>query len=342
MRRESISTARWDCVTAPKRSLCRKTDGIVPPLGALGLVKHGISIFGSVALALSVLLVTQTVSVSADPWKTEIEASLMLTQTSYSNNWEGGDAGSLAWTVNSNLVLQKQINPKVLSKNTVQLAFGQLHNQDKVTKHWDAPVKSTDLVDLESVLSLTLGGFVDPFVSGRLESQFYDNRDAKLERYLNPATFTETLGVTKILLREEKDEKDGRAWSLRLGGGFRQLMDKERLNPLTLLRGNFTANDGGIDFVSDLRYPLSEGKLEVTSRLDVFKAIFNSESDKLKGLPNQDFWKAPDIRWDNTITANITKYVMVNLYAQFLYDKEIDLGGRLKQTLSMGLTYKLR
>jgi hypothetical protein len=33
---------------------------------------------------------------------------------------------------------------------------------------------------------------------------------------------------------------------------------------------------------------------------------------------------------------------MVSLYVQFLYDKEVDLGGRLKQTLAMGLTYKLK
>jgi hypothetical protein len=32
---------------------------------------------------------------------------------------------------------------------------------------------------------------------------------------------------------------------------------------------------------------------------------------------------------------------MVNLYAQFLYDKEVDLAGRFKQSLSLGITYKL-
>jgi hypothetical protein len=32
---------------------------------------------------------------------------------------------------------------------------------------------------------------------------------------------------------------------------------------------------------------------------------------------------------------------MVNLYARFLYDKEVDLAGRLEETLSLGITYKL-
>jgi len=291
------------------------------------------------AVALGVLALLAAGSALADPWKTELDANLMLTQTSYSNNWAGGEAGSLAWAVNSSFLAQKQLNPKMLSKNTVKLAFGQLHNQDKDTRDWDKPTKSTDLIDLESVLTFTLGGYVDPFVSGRIESQFYDNRDAELKRYFNPTVFTEALGIAKTLLTEEKD---GGAWSLRLGGGFRQFLDRDALDAITLERANLTSTDGGIEFVSDLKYPLSKDKLELASKLNVFKAFFYSESDKLEGLPNEDYWKTPDVRWDNTLTANVTKYVMVSLYLQFLYDKEVDLGGRLKQTLAMGLTYKLK
>lgn len=290
-------------------------------------------------VCVSVVSLIPVSSAPADPWKTELDANLTLTQTSYSDNWAGGEAGSLAWTVNSNFLAQKQLNPKMLSKNTVKLAFGQLHNQDKETRDWSKPVKSTDLVDLESVLNLTLGGFVDPFVSGRIESQFYDNRDAELARYFNPAVFTEALGIAKALLAEEKDRG---AWSVRLGGGFRQFLDRDALDPVTTERTNLTSNDGGIEFVSDLKYSLSKDKLELASKLNVFKALFYSESDKLEGLPNADYWKTPDVRWDNTLTANVTKYVMVSLYVQFLYDKEVDLGGRLKQTLAMGLTYKLK
>jgi hypothetical protein len=31
----------------------------------------------------------------------------------------------------------------------------------------------------------------------------------------------------------------------------------------------------------------------------------------------------------------------VNLYVQFLYDKEVDLAGRFKESLALGITYKL-
>jgi hypothetical protein len=48
-----------------------------------------------------------------------------------------------------------------------------------------------------------------------------------------------------------------------------------------------------------------------------------------------------DVNWENMLSASITKYLTVNPYAQFLYDKEIDLKGRFKETLALGLTYRL-
>jgi hypothetical protein len=289
------------------------------------------------ALLFTVCLFGLRTESPAEPWKLEIDASLMLTQTSYSDNWAGSESGSLAWSLNSNLRAQKQVHPKLSSQTTLKLAFGQLHNQDKETKEWAKPAKSTDLVDLESVLNFTLGGFVDPFVSGRIETQFFDNTDPELNRYFNPATFTETVGISKNLIAEEKS-----SWSLRLGGGLRQHLDREVLDALSGERQNVTTTDGGVEFVSDLKYPFAEDKLELTSKLNVFKALFYSEAEDLEGLPNEDYWKSPDVRWDNTLTASISKYVMVSLYLQFLFDREIDAGGRLKQTLALGLTYKLK
>jgi hypothetical protein len=102
-----------------------------------------------------------------------------------------------------------------------------------------------------------------------------------------------------------------------------------------------TSNDGGIEFVSELRTPLAGDKISYNTRLAVFEALFNSDSDELVGMPNEDYWKAPDIEWDHTFAANITEYLMVNLYIQILYDKEISLRGSHKETISLGLTYKL-
>jgi hypothetical protein len=276
-------------------------------------------------------------AILADPWNLSADANLTLTQNAYSDNWVGGEAGSLSWTFNSNSLAEKQLNPRINNKNTLSLSFGQTQSQDKDTKKWAKPVKSTDLIDFETVFRFTLGGFVDPFLAGRIETQFYDVSDPQKSRFLNPATFTESFGIARVWMKQEKRE-----WTTRLGLGLREHLDRSVLtDTLSGRRENKTSNDGGFLLVDDFETPLAHEKLTYTSKLTVFQALFYSESKKLKGLPNQNYWKSVDLNWESIFTASITKYLMVNLYVQFLYDKEVRLGGRLKQTLSLGLTYKL-
>ena len=288
-------------------------------------------IIGTTALA-------QDSTTTADPrqWQFSIDASLLANQNAYSDNWSGGEAGSVIWSFNSNMLATKKLSSKVTNKNTLKLSFGQTHNQHTLSKEWDAPVKSTDLIDLESVFRLTLGVWVDPFIAGRLESQFLDHRVPANERNFNPLKFTESAGAAKSLWKAEKSE-----WSIRLGYAMRQFVDQSVLDTLTLEKETQTSYDGGVEFVSEFNSPLANKRINYTSRLTVYRALFYSESDELAGLPNEDYWKEPDVNWENIFSANITKYIIVNLYMQLVYDKEVKLGGQFKQTLSLGLTYKL-
>jgi hypothetical protein len=275
------------------------------------------------------------IQIFATPWNLSVDANLTLTQNAYSNNWTGGEAGLLTWVFNSNSLAEKQLNSKVNNKNTFKLAFGQIYNQDKETKEWLDPVKSTDLIDFESVLRFTLGAFVDPFASGRIETQFLDNSDTALDRFINPINFTEALGVARVWVKGEKRE-----FSSRFGFGLKQIINRDELDTLGN-RETKISNYGGFTFVTDFNTPLAQEKITFTSKLSVFEAVFYSEADELKGLPNENYWKYPDVNWENIFTASITKYLMVNLYLQFLYDKEIDNEIRIKETLGLGLTFKL-
>lgn len=287
-------------------------------------------------VAVTVLAVAVASSIFAEPWTMAVDANLTLTQNAYSDNWVGGEVGAISWTFNSNSLAEKQLYTKVHNKNTLKLSFGQTHNQDKETKAWAKPMKSTDLIEFESVFRFTLGGFVDPFASGRVGSKFLDASDPEKDRFLNPITFTESFGVAKVLIKAEKRE-----WTARFGAGLRQHLNRDVLDTLTNERETKTSNDGGIEFVTEFKTPLAQERITFASKLTVFKALFYSEADELKGQPSENYWKSPDVNWENTFTASITKYLMVNLYMQLLYDKEIKLGGRFKQTLSLGLTYKL-
>jgi len=288
-------------------------------------------------LFFAILAVLLCFSVShASGWERTLDFNLTLTQNSYSDSWVGGEAGSVSWMGNSNFKAAKQLSPKVNWSNTLKLAFGQTHQQEQETKNWRKPFKSTDLIDGESIARLTLGAFADPYVAFRAISQFLDASVPEVKRYVNPITLSESAGASKLLHKTETTELLSR-----LGFGLRQVINREIVDTLSQKTETQTTNDGGFEWVTDFKTSLEKGKVSYSTKLTLFKAMFYSESDELEGTPEQDYWKSVDVNWENILSASIAKYLTVNLYVQFLYDKEIDLKGRLKETLALGLTYRL-
>ncbi len=269
---------------------------------------------------------------AAAEWTITSENSLTLTQYAYSDNWDGGESGALSWSAASNSVAESQLSEILNNRNTLKFEFGQTHNQDSGTHDWARPVNSTDRIDLESVWRFTLGSLVDPFAAGRFESHFTDERDSSETRYVNPIMLTESFGVARMLIDEEE-----RQWSTRLGGALRQHLDSGVLNTDTGKYESETTTDSGLEFVSEFTSPLAEDRLTFTSKLTAYQALYYSESEAIEG----DDWKSPDIGWENRLTAGITDFLMVNLNLDAYYDKEIDKDLRLRQTLSLGLTWSI-
>ncbi len=254
-------------------------------------------------------------------WKVGIETSLGLTQAVYSDNWAGGESGTIIWVSSLRATAERQFSKSWLFNNELKLEFGQTHTQIDSTKHWEKPKKSADKIRYDSILRLTKGWAVDPYFSGTLESQFLDATGPS-KIYFNPVVLTEALGVARDLIKVP----DVRVLTTRIGFGLRQHMN----------HATKTANDGGIDWVTDLVLGSPKAKYSLASKLTVFQALFNAQSDV---LPN-DYWKTADLNWDNTLRTSITSLLQVSLGWQLLYDKELDLGGRFKETLSLGLAYK--
>lgn len=282
------------------------------------------------------LIITLVAALAALPaaaeWTVTSENNLTLTQYAYSDNWDGSEAGALSWAASSNTVAESQLTELLNSRNTLKLEFGQTHNQDGETHEWAKPVNSTDKIDFETVWRFTLHRFVDPFVSGRLESQFTDERDPDETRYLNPMILTESAGVARMLIDEEP-----RVWSMRLGAALRQRLDS---GVPTGEDGGFkseTTVDSGLEFVSEFTTPLADEKLTFSSKLTAYQALYYSDADDTEG----DDWKSPDVEWENRLSAGITDFLMVNLNLDAYYDKEIDEDPRLKQTLSLGFTWSI-
>jgi hypothetical protein len=268
-------------------------------------------------------------------WSKSMDLNFTMTENSYSDSWTGGEAGNVSWVSNANGIFEKQISPIFKFKNTTKLAFGQTHVQDKTTKQWAKPAKSTDLIDIENLGLFTLNTFIDPYAALRLETEFYDGSVSSIRRYFSPAKITESAGGARVLYKADKNEL-----LTRLGFAVRQIITSEVSDTLAKDTKTRTTNDGGIESVTDFKYILSKN-LDFTSKLSLYKALFYSKANEFKGTARANYWKMVDISWENNISASVAKFVTVSLYMQLLYDKEISLKGRFKQTLALGLTYKM-
>lgn len=306
-------------------------------------------------------------------WYKSLEAGLNLSQSAYSDNWAGGDRGQLTWTFIVNGDARRRLNEKANWSHVLKLAYGQTTQQD-ASRDWSRPDKSTDRIDYETIMRFTLGLAVDPYVSGRLESQFQDASDP-LGRSLNfnPIFLKQSAGVAREFIGEEK-----RALLVRFGGTFREAIRKQftsELDPADETTQTETGIDGGLELVVDHKNVLFDEAIAWTSKLSFFQPLFYSSKSDLEDLDPAaltalgidpdvaDFTTTMDVDWENIFTGQLTKYLSVNLYVRWVYDKYdtsvkplladdgslanpgavlggIRKAGQFKQTLGLGLTYR--
>ena len=280
-----------------------------------------------------------TPGVSADStltgWKKTLVVDLTTTQTAYSDSWVGGEAGSVNWVSNLNGAAERQVSPKFDLRSTLKMSFGQTLTQNPDTKEWAKPVKSTDLIDWETLGRFTLHGWVDPYLALRLETQFYDGRNPDKKLYFSPLKLTESAGIARKFYSRGDDFVTSR-----FGFALRQIRTKAITDPVTLTTESATATDGGLEFVTDATLSFKKDLLYV-GKLTLFKALSYSEKDKVAGTPEEDYWKAVDASLENIVTAKITKLVAVILYTQLLYDKQVEKRVRIKETLAIGFSFTM-
>ncbi|MDD2636683.1 MAG: DUF3078 domain-containing protein [Bacteroidales bacterium] len=266
----------------------------------------------------------------AETWKLDSNMSITLSQSAFSDNWAGTELSNITWVANSTTTAEKQLRSWLQNKNTLKLAFGQTHNQKTgadAKKYWESPEKTTDKIDLESMLRFTTNAWADPFLAGRFESQFMDLSQADT-RIVNPMLFTETAGVIRSFIDEEDQ-----LLTARLGAAFRENIDRDVLTPTG--KETQTTVDGGLEMVSEytqkVKTPL---EMDFRSRLQLYQALFNSKSDDWN-----DDWKSPDMVWENVLSTKLFGMVSANLILEIRYDKQHDNGLQWKEMIGLGLSH---
>jgi len=280
-----------------------------------------------------VILIAGITGLNAGEWKLTTELNLALTQNAYSDNWAGTELGNITWQANSNSTAEKQLSSLLLSKTSLMLAFGQTHQQyrDQLgDKRWGKPEKSTDKIDLESILLITTQSYFDPFISARWESQFLDLSQPET-RLINPHKFTEAAGLARTFIKS-----DAQNLSARLGGALRQQVDIDRIN-IGGDKETIITNDGGVEFIGEYKQTLNTS-VGLTSRLQLYQALFNSKSSEA-GFG--DDWKALDLNWQTTLSAKLWSVVTMSLYFELKYEKQEDTELQFKEIFGLGISYRL-
>jgi len=272
----------------------------------------------------------------AEPWKYQADISLSLAQSYYNSDWAGTELSNINWIANANASAEKQLSSIMNDKTTLKLAFGQTHTEKTNAagdNYWEKPQKTTDNIDLESLLRFTLQAYADPFVSGRLESQFLDLSDAAKTRMINPIKLTEAAGIVRTFFKS-----DYRSLDSRLGAAFRQNINRDvnTAVPPAVERKTMTTNDGGLEFITEYSQKFMPQDITYKSKLQVYQALFNSKSKTLN-----DDWKSPDIKWENSLSTKLWQVVTLSLLFDMIYEREQVKALQYKEILALGVSYQL-
>jgi len=305
------------------------------------------------------------------PWDKELTLGLKVLQSSYSDNWNSGEKGSIVWTGDVAARLEKQYSKNVNWRNTLKLVYGQTTTQDRDAQGnlvWSKPDKTDDIIEVESILRRSAAGGWGPFAAFRFTTLFQDLTDAE-GRALNltPLTFSESLGASKLFVDEEH-----RRLLTRLGAAYKQ--NSRRFYPFaapSLATQLATSAELAVEWVTEYRVGALDKRVDWDSKLTVSrpliysgKSVFEDGFTSIAVMPADiaAYTTTTDIDWENTFTSQITKVISVKLYVRWVYDKydntvkpvvddtgkltnEADVlqavrrAGQFKQTLALGLGY---
>ncbi len=252
-------------------------------------------------------------------WIPKGVAGINISQIAFSNWTQGGD-NSITYSLVGNFGLNHKTESWTFT-NSLKIAYGQ-------TKLGDENFKTNDNeIYLESVLSHKLGWAVDPFFSNTVRTavapgyQYDGNTKVEIANIFDPGYITQSIGFTYDKMESFKS---------RIGLAFQETFANEYTgytdDPDTEDEIESFKFETGIESVTDAEFTLDDNML-LKSKLRLFSAF-----DRM------DTW---DVRWDNAITAQVNKYINVNLTVLVIYEKSQSIETQIKQALQLGFTYNI-
>lgn len=261
---------------------------------------------------------SETDSLLSSNWSHSGVAGLNISQIALENWTQGGD-NAIAFTLLGNFGSKYTDSPWTFN-NTLKLAFGR-------TKLGKDEFRTNDNeFFLESILSYSFGWALDPYFSNTVRTVLSKGFDYKVipaiqtSQFFDPGYVMQGFGFIYHKIPNI---------TTRLGIAFQEIFTNKFFgyadNPETAEIEKFKF-DTGIESVTEGSYKIEENVV-YTGQLRLFS--------KFQEL---DVW---DVRWDNIITAQISKHFNVNFNVLVIYEKKQSPKTQLKEALQLGITYNL-
>jgi hypothetical protein len=304
-------------------------------------------------------------------WQSEFKIGLNILQSSYSQNWNGGDKGSVVWNGAFDGRMEKQFSEHSNWRNTLKLTYGQTHSQERDADgnlYWQKPDKTDDIIDFESFYRWTQKSGWDPFVALSFKSMFDDRNDAFGRSIMfNPMSLSPSAGLARKFV-----DREDRSLLARVGVAY--ILNSRRFfteDPPSTATISETSDELAAEAVVEYKVGALDKRVDWESKLTLIlpflysgKSVFEDDLTPADwGLPDDvaTYTTTLDVDWENTFTANITKVISVKLYVRWVYDKydntvtpviengelinapdvttAIRKAGQFKQTLALGFGY---
>ncbi len=257
-------------------------------------------------------------SLTHSNWTFTGVAGLNISQVALENWTQGGD-DALAFTLTGNFGA-KYIDSPWTFNNSLKLAFGR-------TKLGKDEFRTNDNeLFLESILSYNFGWALDPYISNTIRTVLSKGFDynvspaVQTSQFFDPGYVTQGFGFIYHKIPNI---------TTRLGIAFQETFTNKfpyyADNPETAEIEKFKF-DTGIESVTEGSYKIEEN------------VAFISQLRLFSRFQELDVW---DVRWDNLIVAQISKYFNVNLNVLVIYEKKQSPKTQLKEALQFGITYQL-
>ncbi len=251
-------------------------------------------------------------------WDNKGIVSLNISQIAFTDWTQGGD-NAITYTFLGDFAFNYK-ETKWSFINNLKLAYGQ-------TKIAQDNFKTNDNeLYLESVYSRDMNIWVDPYISNIVRStlapgyDYGENPKKKTSAFFDPGYISQSIGVG---INKSENIKT------RLGLGFQETFANKFTSfvddPLTSEIETFKF-ETGIESVTDVQWSFMDNMM------------FKSKLRLFSSFSHLDVW---DVRSDNVISAQVNKYIVVNLNVLLIYEKSQSVRTQIKEALQLGITYSL-